>query len=370
MKNKSNPYSANKLRFHPEIINRLRTGANSTVIQVHLMPQNVCNHRCGFCSYRMPNNKNSETFDETQAIPIDKLETLVAEMQEIGVKAVEVTGGGEPLAHKHKYKMFELLINAGFDVALVTNGTLLDYKLAELLAPNLTWMRISIDAATSQSYSKVRNAPENHFNKALDAIKIIKKVGNHKPEFRFGVGYVMANGNELDVYDLCKIVKDLGVDNIRLSMTFSNKHLSYFIDEEKVKRGLQLADKAVEELADDSFQIFNLMPERYNNIVNHSNDYGYCYTKDVLCVIEGKGDVYTCCTFTGSNKGKIGNFIEHKEGFKGVWKDSEHFRKKLKPHTYCNVTCLYAKRNQDMIEIVKSNHKPTIDEKPLHVNFI
>ncbi len=367
-----NPYMVNKLACHPDLISKLRTGDNDTLTQVHLMPSNVCNQRCSFCSYRMPDNKNSSNFDYRQMLSIESIMSLIADMKRIGVKAVEVTGGGEPLAHKYKYKMFEELFNAGFDVGLVTNGTLLDDDLANLLAPNLTWMRVSIDAATPQSYSALRNAPEHHFYAALDAISKIRQAGGHKDEFRLGVGFVMANGNELDVYDLCAIVKDRGADNIRLSITFSDQHMDFFTDQKKVMEGIVLSQKAVEDIADESFQIINLIPERCNNILDHNNDYHYCYTKDILCVVEGAGNVYTCCTFTGSKKGILGNFLNHKNGFYGVWEDSYHFRKNLDPRIYCNVTCLYAKRNLEMIKIVENDdlYEPSFQPDAIHKNFI
>lgn len=368
---KTNPYKTNKILHHPDLINRIRSGSNETLIQVHFMPSNICNQRCNFCSYRMPDNKNSSQFNDRKMLPMDKILSLIDDMKEIGVQAVEVTGGGEPLAHKEKYRMFKELFNAGFDVGLVTNGTLVDDELAEILAPNLTWMRVSIDAGNPQTYSKLRNAPEHHFYAALNALTKIRRVGNHKPEFRLGVGFVMSNGNELDAYDLSYISKELGADNIRLSMTFSDKHMEFFTDQNKVLQGIGLADKATRELSDDNFQVINLIPERCNNIIDHTNDYHYCYTKDILCVIEGEGNVYTCCTFTGSQKGILGNFLDHKNGFKGVWNDSKKFRNNLNPGKYCNVTCLYAKRNLEMINIIEnSQDMPPQESDAIHINFI
>lgn len=372
MKNRdsSNPYNTNKLKHHPQVIENLQNKKNDTLIQVHLMPQNACNQNCEFCSYRMSQNKNSEAFKKGSSLSIEIIQKLISDMKSIGVKAVEVTGGGEPLLHKNKYKMFELLFEAGFDVALVTNGTLLDDQMAELLAPNLTWMRISLDAALKETYKSLRRSKDDHFEKAVDAFRKIRKYGPHKKEFKFGAGYVMANGNELEAYDVCSLVKDAGADNIRLSLTFSDQHINYFKDQQKLKQGMVLAEKAVKELSDDSFKVINLIPERFNNIKDYKNDYPKCYTKDVLCVIEGSGDVYTCCTYTGSSKGKIGNIIENHRGLKGVWKDSFKFRKELDPRKYCQVTCLYAKRNIQMIDIIDNHSCVSQGEVPLHVNFI
>ena len=98
---------------------------------------------------------------------IEMIEKIIENFKELNVKAVEVTGGGEPLMHKNRYKMFELLFDAGFDVSLVTNGTLVDDRLAEMLAPNLTWMRISIDAATAETYKMLRQSTNRHYDAAF-----------------------------------------------------------------------------------------------------------------------------------------------------------------------------------------------------------
>ncbi len=365
------PYHVNKLAYHSAVIRNLRAGDNRTLLQVHLMPQNACNQSCNFCSYRMPHNKNSALFDESKTLPIEAIAPLIEDFKALGVRAVEVTGGGEPLAHPNKYEMFEMLFAAGFDVGLVTNGTLVTDRLAELLAPNLTWMRVSIDAANRETYIKLRRSARVHFDCATDAIRKIRRYGNHKPDFRLGAGFVMSNGNELEVYGFCELVKALGADNARLSLTFSDYDMAYFKDQKKLKAGVALAKRAEEELSDGAFRVFNLIPERHDNLVEAANDYPKCYTKDVLCVIEGKGDVYTCCTFTGTNKGRHGNILTDKDGFAGVWRRSQAFRLALDPRRYCNVTCLYKKRNLEMINLV---HQDLIEianrERPAHVNFI
>jgi len=368
---KGNPYEVNKLAYHPDVIRKLRAGDNNTLLQVHLMPQNLCNQSCNFCSYRMSDNKNAMLFDESKMLPIEVISELIGHFKELGVRAIEVTGGGEPLAHKNKYEMFEMLFDAGFDVGLVTNGTLVTDRLAELLAPNLTWMRVSIDAATKETYINLRRASGSHFDQATDSIRKIRHYGNHKADFRLGAGFVMSNGNELEVYPFCTLAKNLGADNVRLSLTFSDKHMDHFQDHLKLRTGIDSAERAEKELSDETFCVFNLIPERCSNLLDASNHYPKCYTKDVLCVVEGEGNVYTCCTFTGSGKGKLGNVLTDEDGFRGIWKRSQSFRLRLDPSSYCNVTCLYKKRNLEMIQLVDhevESHAET--QIPLHTNFI
>jgi hypothetical protein len=43
----------------------------------------------------------------------------------MGVKAVQITGGGEPTAHPRHADIFRAVLDRGLDLALVTNGVLL-----------------------------------------------------------------------------------------------------------------------------------------------------------------------------------------------------------------------------------------------------
>lgn len=367
---REDPYKTDKLAYHPDVVRSLRAGSNDTLVQVHLMPQNTCNQHCNFCPFRMPDNKNAAHFDESRCLAPEQLERLAADMKTLGVRAVEVTGGGEPLSYKHRKLLFELLFDAGFDVALATNGTLLNEEMAAMLAPRLTWMRISLDAARRSTYTAIRRCPESHYDAAIDAFRKIRSAGPHRPDFRLGAGFVMTNGNELEVYEACVLAKKMGADNIRLGLAFADSQSHFFRDPRRVEEGIRQAAAADRELSDSTFQIIDLMQERRQNIAAGRNDYPYCYTKDILCVIEGEGNVYTCCTFTGSTKGLIGNIVQHPQGLQGVWMDSQTFRRQLDPRTYCTVPCLYLRRNLDMIQIVGSDNARAPGTEPLHVNFI
>ena len=55
-----------------------------------------------------------------------------------------------------------------------------------------------------------------------------------------------------------------------------------------------------------SVTVHDLFDERLENCRVGFQDYDYCGSKDVLCVIEGEQKVYTCCTLTGDPRGLLG----------------------------------------------------------------
>lgn len=356
----SNPYAVNKLVHHPETLRKLRDTGEGNLLSVHLMPQNLCNHRCEFCSYRMPDNKNSEEFNEGVHIPLDKMVQLLHHFSEMGVEGVEITGGGEPLAYPHINELFHSLEEREFAIGLVTNGTLHEKVLG---FPKMSWARVSIDASTPGTYSRMRKTTENHFTKAWSCVKRLADVREKMhPDFRLGVGFVLSNENIHEVWDFVQMAKHSGADNVRLSLTFADSHLNYFKDQSALEEAVRASKDAVDNFSDETFHVHNLIPDRYHEQVHHRQNYKRCPTKDVLCVVEGEGKVYSCCTFTGSKKGLWGNFMEHPRGFKGVWEDAAERRKNWNSRVECQVACLYRDRNLAMNEL--------IDNPPIHTEFV
>jgi molybdenum cofactor biosynthesis enzyme MoaA len=355
----SDAYAPNKLAAHPEVLADLRAGGPGRLISVHLMPMNTCNQRCTFCSYRMPENKNAEDFNEGVHLNAMAMLDLLAHFSFIGVQGVEVTGGGEPLAYPHTDALWKALKHHNFATALVTNGTLLKDRAPLICDSRLKWVRVSIDAARESTYALMRKAPPKHFVRAWNAVEEFRKHAPKDPEFRLGVGFVLSNENWTEVYDFVRMARDHGADNVRLSSTFSDKQLAYFGPDVDLKAASAASEQAKADFEDATFKVHNQIPRRLWETEHPAQDYERCTTKDLLCVVEGEGRVYTCCTFTGSKKGLMGNFLQHPRGFRGVWEDNAEWRKSFNAKEYCKVACLYRERNLAMIDLIAA---PTMPE--------
>lgn len=354
----NNIYSNHKIMHHADVLSNLKQGIQTNPIQVHLMPQNKCNHRCEFCSYRLDENKNNQLFDCSSHIPEKIMAQLLSDCNMMGIKAIEITGGGEPLLYPHKELMFQRIIDYGFDYGLVTNGTLLTDKLAKMAVPKMTWARVSIDAGSAKSYAKIRRVPESHFEKAFNSIRLLRKYAAN-PQFKLGVGFVVNNDNYTEIFDSCKKAKENGADNVRISAIFHPDGMSYF-DEGVIEYAKGLA-KLSETLTDETFKVYNLFDERIHNLEIGRQNYKYCGTKDVLCVIGGDCTVYTCCSLAFNKKGLIGSIKD--QTFKQLWASDEKRKmfEEFDASKICTYGCLYENKNKFMNSLLSD---------PLHVNFI
>ena len=337
-------YAVDKLCGHPQVFRDYLGGGSGQLITVHLMPCNKCNERCEFCSYRLRDNKNASAFDESREIPWPQMERLLDDFEEMGVQGIEVTGGGEPLLYKHSELLWKELGRRGFATALVTNGTLLDEHIAELIGQtDLKWARVSIDAATKETYGVMRHCPEVYFERAWQAVERLREVAPKNPDFRLGVGFVASNSNAHEVYDFVDRAELSSADNVRLSLVLSDRGVGYFDDRDALIECVKGSTRAHKDFDSPGFRIHNLIPKRAEDAEERFQNYARCATKDFLCVVEGAGRVYTCCTFTGSTLGYQGNI--KKGGFKDLWARTAKFRDGLIPSDYCNTPCLYRDRN-------------------------
>jgi molybdenum cofactor biosynthesis enzyme MoaA len=179
------PYSPFKFVHHKDKIEFMKQGILVTPLQVQIVISNRCNHRCSFCAYRLKNFTTNQLFNEIDVIPTDKVLEIIDDCVDMNVKAIQYTGGGEPTVHPECHKILAHTLNCGLDLALVTNGLALTSEMIHLLAA-ATWIRVSLDAATPNTYCSIRHVTKHAFSQVLDNIEALAKVKG--PDCILGVG--------------------------------------------------------------------------------------------------------------------------------------------------------------------------------------
>jgi organic radical activating enzyme len=109
----------------------------NTVISTHVSPEGECNLKCSYCSvnYRTTHSR----------IPLNVVKKYVEDLMTRGLRAVILTGGGEPTIYPHFNELVQWLKKEkGLSVALITNGTTSKKILPETLAC-FSWIRVSIN---------------------------------------------------------------------------------------------------------------------------------------------------------------------------------------------------------------------------------
>lgn len=284
-------------------------------------------------------------------IPWPKLQELVEDFVSMEVKAVQITGGGEPTVHPKFNEFCQLIFDKKINLALVSNGLLINQKRAELLS-QAAWLRISVDCGSPKSYSKIRNVPPAEFSIVEKNIKRLVQIPNRKVVV--GVGFVVTKDNYNEIYEGCRQFKDWGADNVRISAMFQNEGNDYFKDIlEQIKEQISMSLN----LSDDKFKVFNNFDSRYNDLEIGNPDYSFCPYMNVTTYIGGDQNVYTCCVNAYNEKGIIGSIKEKR--FKDLW-DSQQKQNFFSEFDSKKCTrCMFNEKNRFINELLR---KPTVHD--------
>jgi MoaA/NifB/PqqE/SkfB family radical SAM enzyme len=287
-------------------------------------------------------------------IPWPKLQEMTEDFVAMGVRAVQVTGGGEPTVHPHFDQFCSEILEKKIGLAVVTNGLLLKQKRAELLA-QADWVRISIDCGNAVSYGKIRDVPYDEYNIVAENVRRLASIPNRKTVL--GLGFVVTKDNYTELYEGCRQFKEWGADNVRISAVFQNDGHNYFagIHEailEQIQQCLTLGD--------DKFKVFNNFDLRYGDLEQGTPDYSFCPYMHMTTYIGGDQNVYTCCVNAYNNRGMVGSIKDRR--FKDLW-DGQGKREFFGGFDAKNCErCMFNEKNRFINSLLR---EPTV-----HDNFV
>ena len=371
MKTDPNVYSPFKAVHHIDKIEQFKRGEHPVPLQVQLIIADLCNHNCSFCAYRMEGYTSNKNFGEWDAvkgminnnpnrmIPYEKCIEIIDDCADMGVQALQYTGGGEPTVHPKHKEIFQYTIDKGLDLALVTNGTIMRKGVPEILAQG-KWVRFSIDAGNSKTYSEVREVPEAFFHKTLDNIKSVSdaRAKERDSDLVIGIGFVVTKENWREIYDAVEIYSKLGVDNVRISAVFTPEDFHYH--REHFKEAKELTRLAKKDFETKDFLVFDLFGDRISDLQQHRPDYEFCSYMHLNTYIGGDLKVYTCCNNAYNDHGDMGSLEDQR--FIDYWTSSEKIKKYTKFKANSCERCMFNTKNRFINYMIESN--------PLHVNYI
>lgn len=194
---------ANSMRLHRPVTH---------LAKVYIEPTNFCNIDCVTC---MRNNWDVAIGHMSTAT----FARIMASLEAITPPPRLFFGGiGEPLAHKQLPEMVAKAKALGASVELITNGTLLNKKIArELIDAGLDILWVSLDGARPESYADVRLGAElPRVLENLDRFRRLRTPAHH-PTPEMGIAFVAMKRNIADLPELLQIGKRLGIMHFHVS---------------------------------------------------------------------------------------------------------------------------------------------------------
>ena len=189
-------------------------------LYVREIPQNLifdfdytCNLQCPSCRTEVINWNNDVTFAPINDRIADRIKHQV--IDRIKNQPVLIRwAGGEPFISRVYLDLFEYIIESGkknIMNVIQTNGSYLRSKshILERLAPHIKELRISFDAATSDTYAQVRR--NGIWSNLLDNAKHARDILGPQ---KITADFVVQSDNYREIPEFVNLCKDLGIHRI------------------------------------------------------------------------------------------------------------------------------------------------------------
>jgi cyclic pyranopterin phosphate synthase len=135
-----------------------------------------CNFRCSYCMPREVFGADFKFLKRAQILSFEEIDRIVTIMWELGVRKVRLTGG-EPLLRADLHLLVEKLAShEGMDVALTTNGALLEEQAGLLAQAGLGRVTVSLDSLDEVTFQRMNDA-EFPVTRVLSGIEAAKQAG-------------------------------------------------------------------------------------------------------------------------------------------------------------------------------------------------
>lgn len=334
---------------------------------VELDTTEVCNLSCPGCvSEDLICNKTS--FSSERLLEIAK------EMKNAGVKAVILIGGGEPLAHPAVGQFIEYLGEHDIHIGITTNGCFLDRYL-DTIAKYSKWTRISVDAATEQTFDRLRpsKCEKSEFFHIIDNMRKLGKIKKGTMGFSFLIR-TSADGfgiesNIHEIFDAAVLAREVGCDYFEIKPSYSYAGGQDHALVKHSKKDMDYARKEIERLEKLETETFKIIKainlEDSLNCVEQKQEkiYHKCPVSELRTLVCPSG-VYICPYWRGKDNYRIGNIQEM--SFEDMWKSER--RKNVVEYTdpseKCRFHCLRHESNMEVLELINtpSNLLDSIDE--------
>ncbi|NVN99426.1 MAG: radical SAM protein [Geobacteraceae bacterium] len=326
-------------------------------VNVRIKPTNVCNHNCSYCAYRAENLQLGEDMDLQDFIPREKMLEMVDDIAAMGVKAITFSGGGDPFCYPYLLDTVEKLAGTGVKFAALTNGSLLDGRLADAFAKHATWLRISIDGWDDASYSAYRGCPDGEFSRVMKNIENFTKLDG---SCYLGACIVVDRRNCGHIFELISKLHAAGVDSVKVapcivsnSATENNHYhepIFSIVKEQTARAMTEFCGKGIE-----IFDSFHAQLESFEK------NYHWCPYLQISPVIGADQNVYSCHDKAYNlTDGLLGSIRD--KSFKAMWQADKSRFFKIDPSAVCNHHCVVDSSNRQILEY--------LDADAGHIDFV
>jgi MoaA/NifB/PqqE/SkfB family radical SAM enzyme len=292
---KGTEYSPYKCFYHLDSLN-----AGRPVLAYWLITHR-CNYNCPVCF-----NKHNPDFVATAESSVGEICDYAEQLKALGVKALSIQGG-EPLLHSQIETVLAGLLSMGFEIGMISNGSLITQELIPLLS-RLTWFRISVDGMSRATYGNVHGIRVFPGNPAAELWDMFRAV---VPAIKangcvVGSSFLVQDTNVQEMFDFAAWSKVAGFDTCRYSYVREPDGTMKLFSPGQ-HDGIEGQLESALLLQDENFKVFGLTDRL---ALSSGKPYSHCYMSDLFLALCADGKVYRCCSYQNNNAGLLGDLNE------------------------------------------------------------
>lgn len=299
-------------------------------INIQLDPTSSCNLRCAMCI--------REDLDEAHKNKNMTLEEFRYIYDLTQPRSINMAATGEPLLNRDFLEMIRYAkkVNHG-KIITSTNLTTVNEKIArEIVESRLDILKISVDAATEETYLKIRRRP--FFKRIIENTKMIsaikQQIHSDKPQMRFE--FVIQKDNYQEMKPLIELSRKIGMNYVffrvlEVEGLAPGKKMKLLngIDTVDMQAELEKAYRAAKKLRvrtnlPDLVRDFSSLAFKYGQNSTQRLERekrGVCLLPWFQIFVSVNGDVSVCCNLGVIEKAYVGNIF--RDGYSEVWNGSK-----------------------------------------------
>lgn len=278
---------------------------------VEIHPTAKCNHSCIHCSYKQRNENRCSLSEKSM---INLLNSLV----DMKVNGVYFSGGGEPCIYPNISSYIDYLVKNDIEVALITNGDMIEKSGIIEIANKLNYIAISIPSCNRETFKKITN---------VDSVDKVLNIPNKiKSRFKnlntiIGARVVITNLIYKEIESILYRLQESLFDYVIFKVVRDYENIGLGINSLAVEEIKNVISKLNEKNMIDS-NFTNL-----NEIFDYKEQkliYNKCYINEMglIANITPEGDVYPNIVEIGQKDFIIGNINDN--NLQEIWNSERH----------------------------------------------
>jgi MoaA/NifB/PqqE/SkfB family radical SAM enzyme len=214
-----------------------------------------------------------------------------------------VAGGGEPLMNPGTMAFLERMHSNGLENGFITNGSLLTDEKIKILAKTCRWVGFSMDAATSETWMKVKGIKAKglfaHVVKNIQ--KLVKASENTKNDVCYK--FLLHPYNADEIYTAALLAKTIGCKDFHLrpvgweNLTIVNdkEKLNFASLMDNINSQIELAQT----LETKDFHVYGIRHKFHADFSKGKKNFERCWAIPMLPTFGADGNVHTCFDMRG-----------------------------------------------------------------------